>query len=147
MAAETTALITNRLRQVLDELDTDVIAVSLLADGPDSIFAQEVLRRGGRLRVVVPATRYRDGLPPEHHATYDRLLAQASEVERLDYIDSSEEAHMAGSQAMLDHIDLLLAVWDGQPARGYGGTADVVQAAEDRRIPVMVLWPEGATRD
>lgn len=147
LSEETTRLITERLHQVLNEFDGDLVGVSLLADGPDSIFAEEVLRHGGQLHVVVPASRYRDELPAEHHATYDRLLAQAADVQRLDYTDSTEEAHMAGSQAMLANIDLLLAIWDGQPARGYGGTADVVHAAYERDIPVRVLWPEGATRD
>jgi len=30
---------------------------------------------------------------------------------------------MAASELMLQHADQLWAVWDGQPARGYGGTA------------------------
>jgi hypothetical protein len=36
---------------------------------------------------------------------------------------------------------------DGEPARGYGGTADVVEAAEQRGVPVTVIWPDGASRD
>jgi hypothetical protein len=40
-----------------------------------------------------------------------------------------------------------LAVWDGKPARGYGGTADVVADAKTRGIPVTIIWPPGATRD
>ena len=48
---------------------------------------------------------------------------------------------------MLAKADRLFAVWDGQPARGYGGTADVVAEARARGIPVTVIWPEGATRD
>jgi hypothetical protein len=48
---------------------------------------------------------------------------------------------------MLDHADLLWAVWDGQPARGYGGTADVVAAARAKGLPVRVIWPHGAHRD
>ncbi|WP_041624991.1 hypothetical protein [Stackebrandtia nassauensis] len=42
--------------------------------------------------------------------------------------------------------DQLIAVWDGQPARGYGGTADVVDYARDHGIDVTVIWPEGAKR-
>jgi hypothetical protein len=41
----------------------------------------------------------------------------------------------------------LWAVWDGQPARGYGGTADVVSAARAIGLPVQVIWPPGAHRD
>ncbi|MGV9675297.1 hypothetical protein ACWDSJ_08460 [Nocardia sp. NPDC003482] len=36
---------------------------------------------------------------------------------------------------------------DGKPARGYGGTADVVEAARRQGLPVTVVWPEGAERD
>jgi hypothetical protein len=54
---------------------------------------------------------------------------------------------MAASQAMLDRADQLYAVWDGKPARGYGGTADVVAEAESRGVPVTIIWPEGAQRD
>ncbi|GGL42208.1 hypothetical protein GCM10011588_66220 [Nocardia jinanensis] len=48
---------------------------------------------------------------------------------------------------MLDEADELFAVWDGKPARGYGGTADVVAVVCDRNMPVTVVWPEGASRD
>jgi hypothetical protein len=144
---DTSELITEALRNTLDQLPLPLTGVTLLADGPDSIFAEEVLRRGGSLEVIIPATAYRDGLPADHHATYDRLLQRASQVERLPYADSTEEAHMAGSQAMLDRVDQLLAVWDHQPARGHGGTADVVQAATARGIPVAIIWPPGSTRD
>jgi len=54
---------------------------------------------------------------------------------------------MAASRAMLARADCLYAVWDGKPARGYGGTADVVAEAEGSGIPVTVIWPEGARRD
>jgi hypothetical protein len=102
---------------------------------------------GGRLEVIVPAERYRDGLPAEYHSTYDRLIKQATEVCRLPYTESTEEVHMAGSRVMLDTIHHLIAVWDGQPARGYGGTADVVAEAHRRNMPVIIIWPEGSDRD
>ena len=37
--------------------------------------------------------------------------------------------------------DLLLAVWDGEPARGRGGTADVVAFARRNLIPYVHLNP------
>ncbi len=48
---------------------------------------------------------------------------------------------------MLDRADELWAVWDGEPARGPGGTADVVAHARGRGVPVRVVWPPGARRD
>ena len=54
--------------------------------------------------------------------------------------------HMAASNLMVDEADELYAVWDGKPARGYGGTADVVAYARGRGTPVRVVWPDGAER-
>jgi hypothetical protein len=144
---ETTDLITLAIRELVEELPIDLVGVTMLADGPDSIFAEEVLAHGGQVGVVVPAERYRDDLPAAHHATYDRLLSQAADVQRLPYRDSTEEAHMAGSEAIINRVDRLVAVWDGQPARGHGGTGDVVQAAKERSVPVTVIWPDGSSRD
>ena len=109
--------------------------------------AEAALDLGGRIEVVVPASRYRDGLPEEHHVTYDRLHALAVEVHETGMVESDEQAHMAGSEILVGLADRLLAVWDGQPARGYGGTADVVDYARRVGVPVVVVWPDGADRD
>ncbi len=69
------------------------------------------------------------------------------EVIELDREESDSEAHQAGSVRMLEQTDELIAVWDGKPARGYGGTADVVAVARERGIPVTIVWPDGAERD
>ncbi|GHF77155.1 hypothetical protein GCM10018790_64080 [Kitasatospora xanthocidica] len=124
----------------------DLTVVSMLADGPDSWFAQLVLEQGGSLEVVVPAEEYRDGLPPDHHPLYDRLFDRAAEVHCTGMIASDTAAHMAGSEAVVGLADVVLAVWDGLPARGHGGTADVVSYTRRCGVPVQVLWPEGATR-
>ena len=125
----------------------EVTGLSCLADGADQIFARAVLDHGGQIEAVIPATHYRDGLPADAHAEYDRLLAQAVRVHRLPSTESTSEAHMAASTFMLSHADQLWAVWDGKPARGYGGTADVVAFARDHHLPVTVIWPDGARRD
>ncbi len=54
---------------------------------------------------------------------------------------------MAGSELLVGLVDEVLAVWDGRPARGYGGTADVVAYAIRTGVPVHVLWPDNASRD
>jgi hypothetical protein len=125
----------------------DLTGVSCLADGADQIFARAVLDLGGRLEVVVPAADYRAVLPAACHAAYDELLAGAAEVFRLSHRTSTSEAFMDASRRMLGYVDQLLAVWDGKPARGFGGTADVVHLAGDLGVTVTNLWPAGATRE
>ena len=148
LPAETERLVDRAIReQLAAHPSSDLIGVTNLADGADQLFAQTVLDAGGQLDAIIPAAKYRDGLPEGAHATYDALLSRATSVHRLDRIESTEDAHMEASKAMLDRADRLFAVWDGKPARGYGGTADVVAEARDRGIPVTVIWPEGASRD
>ncbi|MEV7598524.1 hypothetical protein AB0O91_14200 [Kitasatospora sp. NPDC089797] len=120
--------------------------VSCIADGPDTWIAEIALAQGAQLEVVIPADRYRAGLPEWHHPAYDRLLESATAVHRTGCTESDEAAHMAGSEILVRRADKLLAVWDGLPARGYGGTADVVAYARQRGVPVEVLWPRGARR-
>ena len=68
-------------------------------------------------------------------------------VEALEHTESTEQAHMDAGKVVVDRSSVLLAVWDGQPSRGLGGTADVVAYARQRGVPVTVIWPEGASRD
>jgi hypothetical protein len=141
-------LIEAELYRKLVELARDgLTGVACLADGADQIFARSTLAVGGELEVVVPATRYREGLPENARAEYDRLLEKASHVHHLQYQESTEQAHLAAGQTIVDQVDRLLAVWDGRPARGVGGTADVVEYARLSRVPVDIVWPSGASRE
>ncbi|MFI7273926.1 hypothetical protein [Streptomyces sp. NPDC049879] len=141
-------------RQVREDLKTwltpyadDLTGVSCIADGPDAWFAETVLGLGGRLEVVIPATTYRADLPQWHHPVYDELMRRASDVHTTGLTESDSQAHMAGSEILVGLTDHLIAVWDGLPARGHGGTADVVTHARHHNVPVTILWPPGATRD
>jgi hypothetical protein len=148
LCSRTAHLIDAALRtEIARYTDRALVGISCLADGADTLFAQAVLDAGGQLRVVVPAAGYRDCLPAPHHAVYDALLAAATTVTTLDHVESDAAAHLDASLRMLADADRLLAVWDGEPARGPGGTADVVAAAHERGLPVIVLWPRGAVRD
>jgi hypothetical protein len=143
----TVQLVDQAIRAALSECAAKVTGLSCLADGADQIFGRAVLDLGGDIEAVIPAGRYRDELPWQAHAEYDRLLAKAATVHRLPFTESTPEAHMAASKLMISEADELYAVWDGKPARGYGGTADVVAYARERSMPVLVIWPEGAQRD
>lgn len=82
----------------------------------------------------------------EAQQEFDQLLAAAYRVTRLPYPESNPEAHMAASLVLVERSDLLLAVWDGQPARSFAGTADVVAYARQVKVPVHIVWPAGSAR-
>jgi len=138
-------------RKIRDELSRfdpgDLVGLSCLADGADQIFARAIVDLGGKLEVFVPALQYRESLPAQALDEYDDLLSRAVKVHNLDHVESTSESHMGASVQMLDSADLVFAVWDGNPARGFGGTADVVSRAEEIGVLATVIWPEGVVRD
>ena len=147
LPAGTVRLVDEAIRLALSDHAVEVTGLSCLADGADQIFARAVLDLGGDIEAVVPAEQYRNGLPAHAHGEYDRLLAKAVAVHRLPFTESTSEAHMAASELMIGEADELFAVWDCKPARGDGGTADVVAYARERGLPVRVIWPDGARRN
>lgn len=134
------------VRARLEPYGRAMVGLSCLADGADTLFAEAVLARGAALEAVVPAAGYRDGLPAAHRPVYDRLLGRCALVHALPGAASTPQAHLAAGRLLVERCDRLLAVWDGLPARGPGGTADVVAYARSLSRPVTVLWPEGARR-
>lgn len=147
LPGEVEVLVDRALRAELTRYAEGLVGISCLADGADQLFARAVLDLGGELEAVVPAARYRDELPAEAHNGYDELLSRASRIRRLNHEESTAQSHMEASIEMLKDAELLVAVWDGLPARAFGGTADVVAHAYEAGIPVIVIWPEGARRD
>jgi hypothetical protein len=144
----TAQLVAAALRDKLAGYGPNVVGVTMLGPGADQLFARIVLDLGGSLHIVVPAAKYRNGFEDQDaRQGYDELAAKASHVEQLEYAESTEHAHMEGGKRVVDRGDMLIAVWDGQPSRGLGGTADVVAYAKQQGVPVEVIWPEGATRD
>ncbi|MEV0702012.1 hypothetical protein AB0I53_29435 [Saccharopolyspora sp. NPDC050389] len=147
LPAETARLVADGLRaEIRDYPAAELVGLTCLADGADSIFARLVLDHGGRLAVIIPACEYRAALPEPHLATFDALCAEASEIVELDYVAAEPQAYLAAGLRMLDTANHLIAVWDGRPPAGPGGTADIVAAARDRGLPVTVIWPPGACR-
>lgn len=55
------------------------------------------------------------------------------------FVESTEQAHLAAGQAVVDRSERLVTVWDGKPARGIGGTADIVSYARQKGVSVAVL--------
>ena len=121
--------------------------VSPLADGADQMAAEAALARGWRLQAVLPFDRVtyaRDFADGEDAKRFAALLGQADCVLELPGDpDDDTEAYMAAGRATIAHCDLLIAVWDGRPPRGRGGTAEVVHLAVAQGTPVIHVPSDG----
>jgi hypothetical protein len=137
--------VTQGIRGVLEHHD-EIDGYSSLAAGADQIFATEVLAAGGGLHVVIPAADYETTLDGEDLVRYHQLLESASETTQLHFAAPGEDAYEAAGRWIASESELLIAVWDGEPARGRGGTADTVAYARALDREVHVIWPDGVTR-
>jgi hypothetical protein len=125
----------------------DLIGVSCIARGADSIFAEAVLELGGALEVVLPAANYREAkVTPDDAAQFDELVRRAVTVRVMPFAEANREAYEAANRVVLSSCDKLFAVWDGQGAVDKGGTAAVVAEARSQGLPVEIIWPNGAAR-
>ncbi|MEU8658081.1 hypothetical protein [Actinoplanes philippinensis] len=124
-----------------------LLGVSSLADGADQLFAAHVLASGGTLEAVLPWADYGGSLAEGSRARFEHLVRAAATVITVPGGEPSDESFLAAGQALVDRCDHLFAIWDGLPARGLGGTADVVAYARARGCPVTVLWIDGVQRD
>ena len=118
--------------------------VSSLAEGADSIAADEALALGWTLDVVLPFSHEdnrHDYPDPGARTALDARLARANAVFALNgaRVDADEaaQAYERAGRIMLAQSDILIAIWDGAPPRGRGGTAQIVAEAVAEGIPVI----------
>jgi hypothetical protein len=117
-----------------------------LAAGADQLFAETLLALRIPFDVIVPCLRYEDAFATEDaRVSYRSLLSVAHRVLQLSYQGPSNEAFFAAGNHVAAHCDMLLAIWDGLPARGFGGTADVVAAAIASRRAWVHIDPQART--
>ncbi len=118
-------------------------ALSSLAEGSDQIVAEEALRMPGT-ELIVPLpfrlSEYAGSfVSDESREGLDRLLPMATEIVVLPEKETRQEAYCALGQYLAESCDVLLAVWDGEPAQGPGGTADVVNHARALGKPLVIV--------
>jgi hypothetical protein len=125
--------------------------VTALADGADSIFADAALARDWTVDAVLPFERSAyegDFSEGPVRAAFTRRLAAARAVFELPGLLASDEgtdvAYERAGRVVLSQSDILIAVWDGKPARGRGGAAQIVAEAVLLGMPVIRLDPGGS---
>ncbi len=119
-----------------------LVVLSPLAEGADRLVARRVLARsGGELAVVLPMSEKRyaeDFHAPGSRQEFGALLGSATAVCRLRAPRTRTRAYAAAGRFVVDHCDVLVALWDGRPEEGPGGTAEIVRYA--RKKGRAVVW-------
>ena len=119
--------------------------VSSLAEGADRLVVRRFLHTHPALAIIVPlplpvAEYLKDFPTAESQQEFHELLAMSRQVIQPEEFATREEAYRAAGIAMLDASDVLIALWNGQPARGTGGTGEIVALARQRKMPIAWVY-------
>jgi hypothetical protein len=120
--------------------------ISPLAEGADRIVAEAGLKLGAELQCPLPfhAGEYMlDFADDASKLEFQGLLEQASRVFEIDGVRAEENrAYEHAGQVVIAQSDFVLAIWDGEPGQGRGGTPQMIYEALQQKIPV--LWVHAA---
>ena len=125
--------------------------ISPLAEGADRLVARRVLARpGSQLIVPLPMPREQylaDNILLELRSDFLELIEHAQEVVELPTADSPEASFEQVGNYVLNHCDLLLALWDGRAASGRGGTGEIVSRARSLHCPIAWIFATNSRND
>lgn len=131
--------------------NVELRAITALADGADSLLAGAARQRGWTLFSVLPFARTAyaaDFATPEAAATLADMIAASARVFEIagdPHPAAAPAAYERAGRIVLAQADIMIAVWDGQPALGRGGTGQIVAEAVARDIPVIHIDPQAQT--
>jgi len=124
-----------------------LVVVSALADGADRVVADRALARPrARLEVVLPVSEadYATDFEPAHSLPeFEHLLGAASWVAAIPPSRTRQDAYLAAGRAVIDRADVTIAIWDGLPAAGKGGTGDMVRYLRQQGRPWIWIPADG----
>ena len=136
--------VADAIRSELAILTPPLVAITSLAIGADQLFAELILEQGGSIHAVLPYREIERSFLPEDLPRFRKLASQA-ELEILNTPGTDQDAYLAAGLRVVDLSDLVIAVWNGLPAVGKGGTADVVDYALRKGIRLLHIEPVGRT--
>lgn len=116
-------------------------ALSALAEGSDRLVARRILIRP-HAKLVAPLPMsveeyVQDFNSARSQEEFSELLAQADEIICFPSALTRPAAYEIAGQYIIGHCDVLIALWNGQPPHGDGGTGAVVALARAQKRPLV----------
>ncbi len=127
------------------------VLLSSLSYGADSLVAEEALKLGYELHVPLPfaqAEYEKDFDTPERLSTFRKLLEEAKKGRVFEISAANPvrgRAYEDAARVLLNHSDVLLALWDGSNTEYVSGTAAAIRQAAKQHIPVIHIHSDGVT--
>ena len=133
--------ITASLESLRREAPGEWLALSSVADGSDQMFVAQARALGLSWHAILPLPKaeFAKDFSPADWSAVETMLTHAEHVRVITENGTRDDAYLDCGMETVNGADVLVAVWDGQPARGKGGTADVVEYAKSLGKPVIVI--------
>lgn len=146
--AASCAVLRDFLREYKASTPAIVYGVSSAAAGADLLFAESCLELDIPVRILLPmpAEEFRNDFDAETWARVERVLARAISVEVTGTTGERSELYYECGIRTVQQCRLLVVLWDGQKARGLGGTAEIVEFAEKIGRPVVCFHSQTGAR-
>jgi len=110
--------------------------ISGIALGWDTAIAIAAIRMGIPLTCAVPFAGQERMWTMQMQDRYKKILSKANRVVVVSKGDYSAEKMMLRNKWMVNHSDLVLALWNGTS----GGTANCIRYAKEVGVPVKNVW-------
>ena len=125
------------------EAEGEWIGVSSAALGSDLLFARRLLELNIAWRALLPfqPAEFQKDFSEEEWSEVEALIGRAETVTVLGGEGERQEAYLDCGIETVNACDVLIALWDGEPARGRGGTAEIVTYARELDLPLIVIDP------
>ncbi|MGB9408659.1 MAG: hypothetical protein WCA89_14065 [Terracidiphilus sp.] len=129
------------LEQQKASLSGLVYGISSVAAGGDLLFAESCIQLALPLCVLLPlpAEEFRKDFDKEGWSRAEQILSKAASIEVTGGDQPREECYYECGIETVQQSQLLLALWNGEPSQGLGGTEDIVSFARGFGKPVVWL--------
>jgi hypothetical protein len=122
-----------------------VYGVTSAAAGGDLLFAETCIELNLPIRVFLPVPReqFREDFDEPAWSRAECVFRKALSVEVIGAGEKLTERYYECGIETVQQSQLLIALWDGGPSQGLGGTADMVHFAKEQGRPV--IWIHSVT--
>ncbi len=136
------AVIRRELEDFAANLNGEIVGLSSAAAGADLIFLETCADLGIRTVVILPFERERFSEDFEDPEAWKRATERMDSALWCEVAEGGEKAPAAYhvvSRQILEIADRMLFAWDGQPAKGLGGTGETVLEAAKWEVPSRII--------
>lgn len=120
-------------------------AVSALATGADTVFAQCATTLSIPLESVIPFANFEaDFADPEANARFHSLRDSAIYEHRLYFSERNDRAYKKSMEWVVFKSNIVVAAWDGRHAGSSGGTWEAISLCE--RLGKMLIHVDTANK-